>query len=197
MTPRVTAPMLLLAIVLTTPAAAQPANDGERNQSIGIGGQWAAPHTLRGEAPGVQISWRRWLSPHIGVSTDFRWWTRSTTTDFPALAQQEPARETRGTASYGFGVGLLGRMWSGRVSAIGGIGPGFFVDRTTYERQVSDRRDSGGHAHRTIGVQSVLEIDVRLTNRLSGFAGLRMELRDFRDSESSSGYPTVGLRFAF
>jgi hypothetical protein len=32
---------------------------------------------------------------------------------------------------------------------------------------------------------------------VSAFAGVRMELRDLRDSESSFGYPTAGVRFVF
>jgi hypothetical protein len=41
------------------------------------------------------------------------------------------------------------------------------------------------------------ELEVRVTRRLSGFAGLRIEQRDVRFLESTAGYPTAGVRFAF
>jgi len=101
------------------------------------------------------------------------------------------------TSSYALGVGVLGTGSFGRLSFHAGAGPGFFVDRTTYETRASGHLESGSSALRSFGLQMLMELEVRVTSRLSAFAGLRSELRDVRDSESSSGYPTAGVRFAF
>ena len=202
---RVTA-LMVLAVGVTTPAAAQPRPQALHNQSIGGGAQWALPYTGRGDTPGVQVSWRRRLSPHLGVETAFRWWSRNTTTAFDSPASVNAAgavipavqmRLDQRISSYGLGVGVLGTSWIGRLSFHVGAGPGFFVDRTAHETRTDGRLDSGSSAVRSLGLHMLMELDVRVTSRLSAFAALRSELRDVRDSESSSGYPTAGVRFAF
>ena len=203
--PRLT-PFVLLAVIGTTPAAAQPARDAAHDQSVGAGAQWALPFTGRGDRPGVQASWRRWFSPRVGVGTDFRWWSRNTTEEFNSPAEERaggvviPAvqrRVDRRISSYGFGVGVLAKGSTGRLSFIGGAGPGFFVDSRTSETRANGTSDSGRSTLRSFGLHMLVEVDVRVTGRLSAFAGVRSELRDVRDLESSSGYPTAGVRFAF
>ena len=198
--------LMLLAVGAATPAAAQPARGGQHDQSIGGGPQWALPFFGRGDKPGVQTSWRRWLSAHVGVGTDFRWASRNTTEEFNLPAQERadgvviPSAQRRvdqRIASYGFGVGVLARGPMGRLSFIVGAGPGFFVDRRSSETRVDGWRDSSRSAQRSFGLHMLMEVDVRATSRLSAFAGLRSELRDLRYPESSSGYPTAGVRFAF
>ena len=198
--------LMLLAVGAATPAAAQPARGGQHDQSIGGGPQWALPFSGRGDKPGVQTSWRRWLSAHVGVGTDVRWASRNTTEEFNLPAQERadgvviPSAQMRvdqRIASYGFGVGVLGRGQMGRLSFIAGAGPGFFVESRNSETRIDGRRDSGRETLRSFGLHMLMEVDVRATSRLSAFAGLRSELRDLRYLESSSGYPTAGVRFAF
>jgi hypothetical protein len=202
---RVMTPMLV-AVLVSTPAAAQDTPQDEYNQSISAGAQWALPHTWRGETPGVQVSWRHWLSPRLGVGTDFRWWVRNKTTDIdtsPQVSSQGVVvprmlgREERQLSSYGFGVGVVARESFGRLSLIGGAGPGFFVDRTKHDTEINGTRNAGSSTYSTLGAQFLVELELRATSHLSAFAGFRFEWRDFRTSESSSGYPTAGVRFAF
>ena len=193
---------MLLVVISSLPAAAQSAPDG---QSIGAGAQWA-PHSGRGEAPGLQVAWRRWFTPYLGVGTEFRWFQRSTTTeiDFPeqtapggVVVTAQQGAEQQKVTSYGLGSALLARASIGRLTLIGGAGPGFFVDRTIHDTRINASRNAGRTTFSSLGVHMVMEMEMRATNRLSAFAGLRMELRDVRDSESSFGYPTAGVRFAF
>ena len=196
---------MLLAVIGSIPAAAQPARDAAHNQSIGAGTQWALPYAGRGN-PGVQVSWRRWFSPHVGIGTDVRWWGMRTTTEFNVPAHEGPGgtlipsivtRDDRRRSSYGVGAGVVARGWMGRLSLIAGAGPAFFADRTTYARRVDDRHESGSSPFRSFGAYMLAEAEVRATSRLSVFAGFRAELLDVRVFESSFAYPTAGVRFAF
>jgi hypothetical protein len=200
---RMPASMFLL-LFCAVPAAAQPAPDPP-NQSIGVGAQWA-PHSGRGEAPGVQVAWRRWFTPYLGVGTEFRWFQRDTAgeIDFPAQAApggvavaSQQGRDDRRVSSHGFSGGLLARTSIGRLTLIGGAGPGFFVERTRHDTVINGSRNAGSMTISSFGVQMLAEADLRVTNRLSAFAGLRMEIRDIRTMESSFGYPTAGVRVAF
>ncbi len=173
--------MFLLLFSAVT-AAAQPATDAP-TQSIGAGAQWALPYSGRGEAPGVQVSWRRWFNPCLGVGTEFRWF-------------QTDADERR-ISSSGLAGGLLARTSAGRLTLIGGAGPGFFVERSRHDTRINGSRSTGAMTFSSVGMQMLMEADVRMTSRLSAFAGLRIEIRDLRSMETSSGYPTAGLRFAF
>jgi len=195
---------MFLVVISSLPATAQSAPDVP-SQSVGAGAQWA-PHSGRGEAPGVQVAWRRWFTPYLGVGTEFRWFQRDTASeiDFPAqtapggvaVASQQ-GRDDRRVSSHGFSGGLLARTSIGRLTLIGGAGPGFFVDRTVHDTRINDARNAGTTTFRSLGLHMVMEMEVRATNRVSAFAGIRMELRDLRDSESSFAYPTAGVRFAF
>jgi hypothetical protein len=195
---------MLLVIVSSLPAAAQSAPDTS-TQSIGAGAQWA-PHSGRGEAPGLQAAWRRWFTPHLGVGTEFRWFQRRTTSDIDFPGQTAPGGiivppqqgvEQEKVTSYGFAGAVLARTSIGRVTFIGGAGPGFFVDRTVHDTRINGSLNAGSTTFSSLGLHMVMEMEVRATNRLSAFAGVRMELRDVRDAESSFGYPTAGVRFAF
>jgi hypothetical protein len=77
--------LVALALLPANPAAAQPPVEREHRQSIGVGVQWALPNTGRAEKPGLQVSWRRWLSPRVGVGADGRFGVLATTReiDFP------------------------------------------------------------------------------------------------------------------
>ena len=196
----------LLALIGAPPAAAQPAPEVSHDQSIAAGAQWGLPYSGLGEPPGVEGSWRRWFSPRFGVEADFRWFGRHTTSEFNSLAQEDPdrvviqsarGRDDRRISSYGLAVCVLGKGSIGRLSLIVGAGPGLSTDRTTYTRRISDRLEAGTSTITSIGVHTLAEIDVRATSRLSAFAGLRIDLRDLRFPESASGYPAVGVRFAF
>jgi hypothetical protein len=198
--------LMFAALVMATPAAAQPAAESAHNQSIGGGAQWALPFSGRGAMPGAQASWRRWFSPHVGIGAEVRGWRRNTTVEFDTSAQEGPGgvisapvrgREDRRISSYGVGLGVFAQGSIGRLSLIGGAGPGFFVDRTIHQRRINDLYDAGESTLRSIGVSTLAEIEFRATSRLAVFTGLRIELRDLRVPESSSGYPTAGLRFAF
>ena len=199
-------PALIVALVVSTPAVAQPKPDEPGTQSVSAGAQWALPYAERDAPPGIQVSWRRWWSPHAGIGADVRWWRHSSSTEINVPTQQGPegiviraqqGRDNRRTSSYGFGVGLLSRVSSGRVSCIGGIGPGVFVDRTVHDTHINGSRDAGSMTLRSLGVQMAGEVEVRATRRISAFAGVRLELRDVRFVESGSGYPTAGVRLAF
>ena len=197
---------VLLVLMVTTAAAAQPAAEEVHNQSIGGGAQWALPSSGRGDAPGVQVSWRRWFTPYLGVGTDFRVWRESTIEEIDFPAQTAPGgiavgsqegRDARRISSYGLGVGVLARGSIGRLSLVGGAGPGLYVDRTAHDTRINESRSAGSTTLSSIGLFMLAEVEVRATSRLSVFAGLRGELRDVRVAESSSGYPTAGVRFAF
>ena len=198
--------LMFVALVIAAPAIAQPAVEGAHNQSIGGGVQWALPYSGRGDTPGAQASWRRWFSPRVGIGADVRWWRRNTTDEFDTTFQEGPAgagiapgrgREDRQISSYGVGLGVLARGSIGRLSLIGGAGPGFFVDRSIYQRRINDLYHEGRSTQRSIGVHTLAEIEFRATSRVSVFAGLRTELRNLRFPGSTSGYPTAGARFAF
>lgn len=161
----------VLAVCVAVPAAAQPAQPPEHNQSIGAGVQFAAPYGP-GTAPGVQVSWRQWHGPRLGTGADFRWHNYDRISSYTI-------------SSYSLGVSVLGRSTAGRVSLIGGAGPGFFVERLPSQTL------------RSFGLQGLGEFDVLLTNHISVFAGLHIELRDIRHADNSSGYPTAGIRVAF
>jgi hypothetical protein len=205
MTPRLMLSMFFVAAV-TAPAAAQPAQGPVRDQSVSAGAQWALPHPGGGAPPGLQLTWRRWISPRFGIGTDFRWWGRSTTTEITSREQirqdgivipSMQGRDDQRISSSGFGAGILAKGSIGRLSLVGGAGPGFFVDRRTHERRLDGLHDGGRETICSLGVQMLAEIEARATSRLSVFAGLRMEIRDLRASDSSSAYPTAGARFAF
>ena len=196
--------LLLLALILTTPAAAQPAPTAVHAQSLGAAAHWALPYSGRGDKPGIQVTWRRWFSPRLGVGTDVRRWAKSTTIEFAAQPEEgrdviAPARrrDDRRVSSSALSLGVLTRTSIGRLSLIGGAGPGFFVERSSHETRVDGVHDAARSTQRSIGVHALAEVDVRAASRLFVFAGLRIELRDVRFPESSSGYPTAGLRFAF
>lgn len=77
MPPRLS-PVLLFALVVATPAAAQPPAPAILNQSIDAGLQWALLISGRDATPGMQVAWRRWFSPHLGVGADVRWGQKHT-----------------------------------------------------------------------------------------------------------------------
>ena len=204
MTPRLTI-VLLIVLSGTAPAVAQsPA--APRNQSIGAAAHWALPHPGGGIRPGVQVTWRRWQSPRFGIGADSRWWRRTLTEEFDSPAQPGPegvripsmqGRADERLSSYSASVGLLARTAAGRISVIGGAGPGVFVERRSHDTRINDSRSTGSTTLRSFGVHGLTEIEVRATRRLSVFTGLRLELRDVRSMESNSGYPTAGVRVTF
>ena len=195
----------LIALGFATAAAAQPGPQPERRDSIGVGLHWALP-IVGDDAPGVQLTWRRWLSPRIGIGTDARWWRTRTVTAIDSPAQQGPGGIAIASmegqvdeliSSASLGAGLLGRASAGRLSFVAGLGPGFFLDRRSHESRINQSHNAGTTMQRSIGVQALMEADVRAIGRWSVFAGLRLELRDVRSLESNSGYPTLGVRLAF
>ena len=106
-------------------------------------------------------------------------------------------RDVQRRSSYGWNVGVLTKAAAGRVSLVGGIGPEVFVDRTSHDTRINEWQSAGSLTRRSIGVHMSGEAEVRATARLSAFAGLRIEMPDVRALESSFGYPTAGVRFAF
>ena len=145
------------------------------------------------------------MSPYLGIGTDARWWRRHSVTEFNSPAQDGPSgvipafqgRDERKIVSLGFGVAALARGSIGRLSLVGGVGPGFYIDRTAHESRINDRHQARTDTQCSLGVQGLAELEVRVTGRVSGFAGLRIELRDVRYPDSTTGYPTAGVRFAF
>ena len=202
--PRVTI-AVLFALAVTTPGAAQSPPEAPRHHSIGAAAHWALPYPGHAR-PGVQVTWRHWRSPTLGVGADVRWWRTTDITDLDAPAQQGPAgiqipamqgRVDERIASYAAGVGILGRVPAGRLSLIAGAGPGFFVDQRSHDSRINASHNVGSVTRRSLGVQALLEVEVRATRRVTAFAGLRIELREVQHQESSSGYPTAGVRVAF
>ena len=198
--------LVVLALLPTNPAAAQPPEEPEHRQSLGAGLQWALPNAGRAVKPGLQLSWRRWISPRVGVGADVRFGVLHTTReiDFPEstgpggiIVRSQQGRERVKVASQGYGFSIFARSLPGRVTMTAGVGPGLFVDRRTHDTRINDWFSDGTETLRSLGAQGVVEIEVRATRRVSVFAALRMELRDVRDGESSSGYPAIGARFAF
>jgi hypothetical protein len=205
MPPRLS-PVLLLALVVASPAAAQPRAPAILNQSIDAGLQWALLISGRDATPGMQAGWRRWFSPHLGVGVDGRWGQKRTAREFDFPAQPGPdgvlippmqGREDRQISSYGFGGGIVARTTIGRLSLVAGGGPGFFVDRSTHQTRINAAEHAGDITTSSFGLFMLMEIEVRATRHLSGYAGLRAELRDVRFPDSSFGYPTAGVRVSF
>ena len=197
---------LLIALVFANPAGAQTPAADELNQSIDAGLQWANLISASDATPGMQVSWRRWWSPHLGIAADVRWGQKATLREIDSPAQPGPdgvlipamqGREDRRISSYGFGGGLLARTTIGRLSFVAGGGPGFFLDRSTHQTRINAAEHAGSATVRSLGLFMLMEIEVRATRRLSGYAGLRAELRDVRVPDSSFGYPIVGVRLAF
>jgi hypothetical protein len=197
---------LLIVLVAASPAAAQTPTQAPLNQSIDAGLQWSLLISTSDATPGMQVSWRRWFSPHLGVGTDVRWGQKRTIREFDSPAQPGPdgvlipamqGREDRRISSYGVGAGVVGRTVIGRLSLIGGAGPGLFFDRSTHDTRINAAQHAGGTTVRSIGLYGLMEMDVRATRQLSAYAGLRIELRDVRYPDSSFGYPVVGVRVAF
>ena len=184
--------LLFLTAAAVQPAAAQPP-DSPHGQSLAGGAQWALPYSGHGDKPGGLVSWRRWTSVSFGIGSDFRWWGRKTTVEFGSSG----VRAEDWVSSYGLGVDVLARTSIGRLSVIGGVGPGFFVERRRYARQANGTLEAGSETLSSFGVHSLAEVEVRVTRRLAAFASLRMELRDVRAAGSSSGYPAAGIRFFF
>jgi hypothetical protein len=191
-------PRLIAAVVLATvvavPAAAQ-SSDPARTHAIGAGAQWGSPYSGARMTAGMQASWQSWFGPHFGAGAHVRWKTLQTTR--VATAPGLETRDEDRRSSYGFGMGLLGRIPAGRLSLIAGAGPGVFVDRRAHESLLNGTKHSGSETIRSIGLQGVMEIDVRVTDHLSAFAALHIEWRELRSAESSSGYPAAGVRVVF
>jgi len=195
---------LALLMMAYAPVAAQSRSDPEHTQSIGAGLLWTS--TGQAGTPGIDATWRRWFSPRVGIGADLRWGTSTKTIEIDSPEQPGPGgltiRAQRGvehlrTTSRAYGVGILARGLLGRVSLVGGVGPALFVDRSAHETRINDFQDAGESTWRTVGVLGVAEVEVRATRRMSVFAGLRIELRDARDSESLFGHPVAGVRLAF
>ena len=199
-------PFLFLGTLIAIPAAAQPGAGTDVSQSIDAGAQWALLSSVRDPKPGVQVAWRRWVSPSVGFGVDLRL-TRKTTSrvfDSPAQAGPEGVRipamegqEEQRISSYGLGGAILGRTAIGRVSLIGGAGPGLYFDRSAYDTTINASQHAGSTTIQSIGLFGLMELEVRATTHLSGYAGVRIELRDVGDSESAFGYPAVGIRVVF
>jgi hypothetical protein len=162
-------------------------------------------------APGIKASWRAWFGPHVGIETGFGWWRRTITREFSSPGYQWPGGPTIpanhgtdkfGVTAYALGVGVLGRIPIGRAAVILGGGPGWFYERSKSDTLVSyetgtTNRYSGGASGTHFGVQTVMELEVRTTRRVSVFGGLRSEIRDARYLESMIAYPTAGIRVSF
>lgn len=190
--------LLVLPAVLVLAAgsaAAQRVRDPARSQSVGGGLQWGTPQPSARMSPGVDASWRRWFGPYLGLGADVRWKQvrRIDEAGQPGVEWVDEVSHT----SYAAGLGLLGRVTAGRVSLVGGTGPGVFVERRAHDTRVNGVRQPSTETYRSVGVQGLVEVDVRVTRRLSAYAGLHLEWRDLRSSESSSGYPAAGLRLVF
>lgn len=92
---------------------------------------------------------------------------------------------------------MLPRLSPFLLSLIGGAGPGLYFDRSAHDTTINASQNAGNTTIRSIGLFGLMEMEVRATRHLSGYAGLRVELRDVSDAESSFGYPTVGVRYSF
>jgi hypothetical protein len=200
------AALMIPALLVTTAASAQPAPNLAHTQSIAGGVQWAMPYSGHGEPPGGLASWRSWFSTRVGIGTEFRWFGRYSTSELISSSAPDPRGnalalvhgiDDRWINSYGAGVDMLAQGSIGRLSLIGGLGPGFFVDRTRYAKGINDTHETGSTTRSSIGLHALVELDARATSRLSVFAGLRIEVRDLGTFDSSFGYPAVGFRFAF
>jgi hypothetical protein len=146
-------------------------------------------------SPGVEGSWRHWFGPRLGVGADVRWKQLRSTDEGgpPGVDWVDDVTHT----SYAVGGSLMGRAVAGRVSLVGGAGPGVFVERRAHDTRIDGVLQSTNETYRSVGIQGLVEIDLRVTNRLSAFAGLHLEWRDLRSSESSTGYPAAGVRITF
>ena len=205
MLPRLS-PVLLLAAVLASPAAAQPPAGAALDQSIDAGAHWTWLMSGGDPALGMQAGWRRWLSRHVGVGADVRGARGTLTTVFDSPAQSGPGgiaipamegRQENRMSSYAFSGGLVARSAIGRLSLIAGGGPGFFLDRSAHDTRINAAQMTGSTIVRSVGLYMVMEMEVRATRHVSGYAGLRAELRDIRVADSSVGHPVAGVRVAF
>lgn len=199
----------VVALAIAAPAVAQAGREPPHRQSVGGGAQWAYPASSGGEitgTPGFAGSWRAWFGPHLGLEGEFGFWRRSRTHEFSSPGYQDPLgfvnEPVHGTAqnrlsTYSLGANVLGRIPIRRAAIVLGGGPGLYAERFSYDVLVNERRDSGSSGSMHFGVQSLAELEFRITPHVNAFGGLRIELRDVRYVDSGVVYPTVGLRYAF
>lgn len=184
-------PLVVVLCVL----AAVPAHAQEKpRQSVAAGMRWAYPvsYPVREGTPGVDVSYRGWLTRYAALEANLGRWTFGTT------FSRDPIRTfTEEVTGYSFGASVIGQVPVGRASFLVGGGPGYFWDVETNRVLIGNEFHSHTATRGAFGAQAVLEVDIRVTERLSVFAGVRGELRDITYTDSAVAYPTAGVRFAF
>jgi hypothetical protein len=200
----------LLALAAVMPAGAQSPSP-VFHQSVGSGIRWLYPISLEGSSdvngsPGATASWRYWTGPHFGVEGAFGWWSKDHHGEYHSGGYMTPGGYVQDQVDmtyqsslsyYGLGGNILGRIPIGRAAVVAGGGPGFFVERGHYEQRFNGQRDSNTHTGHHFGVEGLMELEVRATDRFSVFGGLHVELRSIDNADSGFTYPVLGARMAF
>ena len=189
----------LLVLALAAPALAQaPAAPGF-TQSIGGGAQWAYPTESGTElngTPGLRAAWRGWFSPHFGIEGDFGWWQKSQSQEY-----RDANFVVTGTTTltvYNLAFNVLGGIPLGqRTTLVVGGGPGWYFEHGSAETLVNGDRQSFSTSQDHFGIQSIADVEVSVSQRVSIFGGVRAEWRDVRESSSGVIYPIAGARFVF
>jgi hypothetical protein len=197
----------ILVVALAVPAAAQQRSAPTRSQWIGGGAQWAYPVDAQelSATPGLNVSVRRWIGPHFGIEGEFGWWQRSKSYQYRSPAYQTPdgvfgpieVLSTSRLATYNLGMNVLGRVPMGRAAIVAGGGPGLFVEHGRSESLVNGTSNEWSATQTHFGLQSLVTLEVRVTDRLTAYGGFRTEMRNVRWVDSFVGYPTAGVRIGF
>jgi hypothetical protein len=102
--------------------------------------------------------------------------------------------------AYNIGANLLGAVpFGSRAALVLGGGGGLYHEGGTAEAIVNGERSSFSNGRNHFGLQSLAELDVRASDRMSIFGGLHAEWRDVREGimDASVIYPVAGVRFMF
>ena len=198
----------ILALALAAPAAAQTAAPQHR-QSIGGGARWAYPLVEGGDitgTPGFSVSWRRWIGPHLGIEGALGVWRYSASEEYTHdgyytadgyVSQPVHASYKGHMWAYNLGLNVLGRIPAGRASIVLGGGPGLFVEQARAESSFNENRYMSSMTHKHFGLQSLAELEVRITDRMAVFGGMHAEVRDVKVADSGVVYPVAGVRVGF
>ena len=188
----------LLVLALAAPALAQAPATAGFTQSIGGGAQWAYPTETGNElngTPGVRASWRGWFNPHLGVEGDFGWWQKSVSHEY-----RSPDFVVTGTSDlsvYNLAFNVLGGIPVGRATIVLGGGPGWYFENGNNDALINGERQTYSSSRNHFGLQSLADVEVRASDHVSVFGGMRAEWRNVRESSSGVVYPIAGLRFIF
>lgn len=196
----------ILLVVVPMRVAAQAAITSEPPHSVGASVQWAYPYRSTDPlqaSPGLEATYREWVRPRVALELEFGSWQRTYSGTYRLAGYMVPPSRagevvystyTTHVSSYSAGINVLGRIPIGRAALIGGAGPALFVDRRHDSSLVNDAVQNWSTTSTRVGVQSLAAVELRITDHVGAFGGVRAELRAI---DTLVTYPIAGGRFSF